>query len=66
MSERNLQEDFLKKLQQGRKPVTIITANGFQMKGNIIAYDQFTLLVEIAGRQNLVYKSAISTIVEEV
>lgn len=66
MTERNLQEDFLKKLQQRRKPVTVITANGFQMKGVITAYDQFTLLVEIAGRQNLVYKSAISTIVEEV
>lgn len=60
----NLQEDFLGQLHRGRHPVTVFTANGFQLKGRITAYDQFTLLVEDAqGRQNLVYKSAVSTIV---
>lgn len=60
----NLQDDFLGQLHRGRHPVAVFTTNGFQLKGRITAYDQFTLLVEDAqGRQNLVYKSAISTIV---
>lgn len=60
----DLQEDFLGQLHRGRHPVTIYTANGFQLKGRIAAFDQSTLLVEDAqGRQNLVYKSAVSTVV---
>ena len=60
----NLQEDFLGQLRRGRHPVTIYTANGYQLKGRITAYDQFTILVEDERRkQNLVFKSAVSTIV---
>lgn len=59
-----LQEDFLQQLHRARCPVTVITTNGFQMVGTIAAWDQFTLLVEErGGRQDLVYKSAVSTIV---
>lgn len=60
----NLQEDFLGQLRRGRYPVTIYTTNGFQMKGRVAAYDQFTILVEDEHKkQNLVFKSAVSTIV---
>lgn len=59
----NLQEDFLGKLRRERCYVTVFTANGFQLKGRITAYDQFTILVEDEHRnQNLVFKSAVSTI----
>ena len=62
----NLQEDFLGQLRRGRHPVTIFTTNGYQLKGRITAYDQFTILVEDERRnQNLVFKSAVSTIVRE-
>ena len=60
----NLQEDFLGQLRRGRHSVTVFTTNGFQLKGRITAYDQFTILVEDEHRnQNLVFKSAVSTIV---
>lgn len=59
----NLQEDFLGQLRRGRHPVTVFTINGYQMNGRITAYDQFTILVEDEhGEQNLVFKSAVSTI----
>lgn len=61
----NLQEEFLAQLQRERRPVTIITANGFQMRGTITGADQFTILVESGGKRQLVYKSALSTIVGE-
>lgn len=65
MSEKiNLQDEFLDQLHRGRHPVTIFTVNGFQLKGRIVAYDRFTILVEDEHRkQNLVFKSAVSTIV---
>ena len=60
----NLQDEFLGQLQRGRRPAVVYTTNGFKMKGRITAYDQFTLLLEDAqGKRNLVYKSAVSTIV---
>lgn len=60
----NLQEQFLDKLQQEQKPVTIVVVNGFQLRGRIVGHDQFTLLVDVDGQQQLVYKSAISTVKE--
>lgn len=65
MEKKNIQSEFLTQLQQEQKPVTIITINGFQLKGQIIGHDQFTLLVESRAGQHLVYKSAVSTIVKE-
>lgn len=60
----NLQEQFLDKLQQGRTPVIVIIANGFQLKGRIEGHDQYTILLEAYGKQQLVFKSAISTVKE--
>ena len=60
----NLQEQFLDRLQQERKPVTLITTNGFHVSGLITGYDQYSIKVEVDGKQQLVYKHAISTIKE--
>ena len=63
----NLQDDFLGQLRRGRHAVIIFTTNGFQLKGRVAAFDQFTVLVEDGrGNQNLVYKHAISTIVRDL
>lgn len=60
-----LQEEFLSALQRGKRPAVVIAQNGYQLRGQIAAFDQFTVLVECEGKRNLVYKSAISTIVDE-
>lgn len=57
----NLQDQFLTTLQA----VTTITTNGFQLKGVITDFDQYTILVESKAGRHLVYKSAVSTIVKE-
>lgn len=41
---------------------TIFTINGFQLRGRVIAADEKMICVEVDGKQNLVYKHAISTI----
>lgn len=59
----NIQNDFLDRLEKDRKPATIITINGFQMRGVIKEHDQDTILIDVSGREQLVYKTAVSTIV---
>lgn len=58
----NLQDGFLNQLRKESIPVTVYLVNGYQLKGLIKAFDNFTVVLENEGRQQLVYKSALSTI----
>ena len=44
-------------------PVTIFVTNGFQFRGIVQGFDNFTIVLDSDGKQNLVYKHAVSTIV---
>ena len=59
----NLQDKFLNQTRRDRTPVTIFLMNGFQLRGYILSFDQFAVLILSEGKQNLIYKHAISTIV---
>ncbi len=58
----NLQDAFLNLVRKEKTPVTIFLINGFQIKGLVKGFDNFTVIVEIDGKQQLVYKHAISTV----
>lgn len=58
----NLQDAFLNQVRKDKILVTIYLVNGFQIKGMVKGFDNFTVIVELDGRQQLVYKHAISTI----
>ena len=58
----NLQENFLNQARKENIPVTIHLVNGFQIKGMIRGFDQFTVVIDSMGRQQMVFKHAISTI----
>ena len=58
----NLQDVFLNQVRKENVPVTIFMTNGFQLKGTIIGFDSFTIVMESEGKQQLVYKSAVSTV----
>ena len=58
----NLQDKFLNQTRRDRTPVTIFLMNGFQLRGYILSFDQFAVLILSEGKQNLIYKHAISTI----
>lgn len=58
----NLQDMFLNQLRKEKIMVTVYLVNGFQLRGYVKGFDTFTLVVENEGRQNLVYKNAVSTI----
>ena len=59
----NLQDVFLNQARKDRLPLTIFLTNGYQFKGIIRGFDSFIVILETDGRQQLVYKHAISTIV---
>ena len=61
----NLQEIFLTQVRRERRVVTMFLMNGFQMRGVITGFDAFTVVLTSDGKQQIIYKHAISTIVPE-
>ena len=45
-----------------RVPLTLFLMNGFQLRGVLRAFDSFTVVLDSDGKQQLIYKHAISTI----
>jgi len=58
----NLQEIFLTRARRDRMPVTMFLMNGFQLRGVITGFDAFAVILDSEGRQQMIYKHAISTI----
>ena len=63
MPKANLQDLFLTRARRDRVPVTLFLMNGFQMRGTITGYDPFVVVLDSEGRQQVIYKHAVSTIV---
>ncbi|HDX9707073.1 TPA: RNA chaperone Hfq [Bacillus thuringiensis] len=59
---KNLQEQLLQEAVQKRNDITLILLKGLHIKGMVKGYDAFSVLIEFEGKQQLVYKHAISTI----
>ena len=61
----NLQDLFLLRARREKMPVTMFLMNGFQMRGYVTGFDAFTVVLTSDGKQQIIYKHAISTIVPE-
>lgn len=59
----NLQDFFLNETRREHQLVTVFLMNGFQMKGVITGFDNFIVCLVSEGRQQMIYKHAISTVV---
>ena len=59
----NLQDVFLNQCRKDKIAVTIFLTNGFQFKGVVKGFDSYIVILECEGKQELVFKHAISTIV---
>lgn len=59
----NLQDVFLNQCRKEKIAVTIFLTNGFQFKGVVKGFDSYVVILDCEGKQQLVYKHAISTIV---
>ena len=60
-----LQDSFLNAARSERAPLTVFLTNGFQQRGTVTAFDGYTVLLWFEGRQHLIYKHAISTIIPQ-
>ena len=58
----NLQEAILKEVCRERVPVTMFLMNGFQLRGFVTGYDSFVVVLVSDGKQQMIYKHAISTL----
>jgi len=65
LRKRNLQDLLLSKLRRSRMGATVFLMNGFQLRGEIRGFDSFVVLIYSDGKQQMVYKHAISTVVPE-
>ena len=58
----NLQAAFLNYIRREKIPVTLFLMNGFQLRGVVRSFDSFVVLIDADGRQQMIYKHAISTV----
>ena len=58
----NLQDAFLNYIRREKIPVTLFLMNGFQLHGVVRSFDSFVVLIDADGRQQMIYKHAISTV----
>ena len=59
----NLQEAILNEARREKVPVTLFLMNGFQLRGVVTGYDSFVVMLVSDGKQQMIYKHAISTLV---
>lgn len=62
---RNFQDLLLTKMRRARTGATVFLVNGFQIRGEIRGFDSFVVILQSEGKQQMIYKHAISTIIPE-
>ncbi|MCH4566946.1 MULTISPECIES: RNA chaperone Hfq [Bacillus] len=60
----HLQEELYKQIKEEKGIVTVFLKSGVRIVGEIIAIDKFTVLMLVDGKQQLIYKQAVSTIMK--
>jgi len=58
----NLQDAILKEVCRERIPITLFLMNGFQLRGVITGFDGSVVVLVSDGKQQMIYKHAISTL----
>jgi host factor-I protein len=59
----NLQDHFLNTARKEKIEINVFLVNGVPIRGRVLSFDNFTILMEVEKKQNLIYKHAMSTIV---
>jgi host factor-I protein len=61
-----LQDAYLLAIKRENAPVTIYLRNGFQLRGHVRGFDNFTIILEYDNKPHLVYKHAVSTVSPQI
>jgi len=59
----NLQDAFLNQARREKQMLTVFLTNGYQLRGRLMSFDSFTVVLDCEGKQYFIYKHAISTII---
>ncbi|TJX16246.1 RNA chaperone Hfq [Tissierella creatinini] len=59
----NLQDVFLNKARRDNIGITVFLVNGYQIRGMVKGFDNYTIVLDSDDKQQLIYKHAISTII---
>ena len=57
-----LQDAILKECIRDKVPLTLFLMNGFQLRGIVTGFDSFVVVLVSDGKQQMIYKHAISTL----
>ncbi|WP_242230436.1 RNA chaperone Hfq [Bacillus cereus group sp. BfR-BA-01491] len=60
----HLQEELYKQIKEEKGIVTIFLKSGVRIVGEVVAIDKFTVLMLVDGKQQLIYKQVVSTIMK--
>lgn len=58
----NIQDQFLNNARKNRLPIIVYLVSGFQLRGVVKSFDNYVILLESDGKENMIYKHAVSTI----
>ncbi len=59
----NLQDIFLSKVKKDKITITIFLMSGYQLRGVVNGFDNYTIVLNSEGTQQMIYKHAISTMI---
>ena len=65
MVKNNIQDFILNQARKEKQTITIYLSNGVPLKGKVISFDNYTIVIEHEGKQSMIYKHAITTIIPE-
>jgi len=63
--ENKVQDEVLEMYKNKGSTITVYLTRGNRITGKVIGYDKYTILLDVDGQHNLIYKHAISTIIAE-
>ena len=66
MSKFSVQDDFLNEIRKQKIQTAMFLMNGVKLQGVVTSFDNFSVVLNVAGHMHLVYKHAISTLIPSV
>ena len=62
LENQKLEEAILQEVCREKVPVTLFLMNGFQLRGTLTGFDSCSVVLVSDGKQQMIYKHAISTL----
>lgn len=65
MLKNNIQDYILNQSRKEKQTITVYLSNGVPLKGKVLSFDNYTIIIENDNKQSMIYKHAITTIIPE-